>query len=62
MRWLSSGMRDSLIFLSGLGLTFYEAIIREADRPSLLVLYAAMMGLPAVLNADKKRGKEPLDE
>lgn len=55
-------MRDSLIFLSGLGLTFYEAIIREADRPSLLVLYAAMMGLPAVLNADKKRGKEPLDE
>ena len=57
MKWLTSGVRDGLIFLGGLTLTIYEAVFRDAERPSLLVLYAAMMGLPAVLNADKRKSE-----
>lgn len=40
------------MFLTGLGLTIYEAVLRDAERPSLLILYMAMMGLPVVLGAD----------
>lgn len=48
--------RDSILFLAGLALIGWEAIGRDgAERPTLLVLYAAMIGLPAFLRADEKR-------
>lgn len=51
-----SAWRDVVLFLSGLGLTINEALIREGqERPSLIMLYAGMMGLPAVLRADERR-------
>lgn len=45
--------RDALLFGVGLMLTIHEAVLRNSEpRPSLLVLYAGMMGLPAVFQAD----------
>lgn len=45
--------RDTVLFAAGLGLTIYEAVIRHGEpRPSLLVVYVGMMGLPAVFQAD----------
>ena len=49
--------RDSALFLAGLGLTINEAVLRHGpERPSLLILFAAMMGLPFVLRGDEKGG------
>lgn len=42
-------LRGWIMFLAALGLTFFEAVVREADRPFLLTLYASMMGLPLIL-------------
>ncbi len=41
--------RDGLLFVVGLILVIREAVFATADRPDLLILYAAMMGLPAYL-------------
>lgn len=35
----------------GLGIAIYETLIEHVDRPSLLILAAAMMGLDSVLKA-----------
>lgn len=49
--------RDVLLFLTGLALIVHEAVVRSgAERPTLLVLYAGMVGLPVFLRADEKRG------
>lgn len=47
--------RDGVLFVAGLLLTVNEGVFKKAERPSLLILYAAMMGLPAFLQADTKR-------
>lgn len=48
--------RDLLMFSTGLVLVIYEAVLRSGDpRESLIILYAAMMGLPAVLRYDENR-------
>jgi hypothetical protein len=60
-RWPSFPQwRDSCLFLTGLGLIVYEAVFRPGpERPTLLLLYAAMCGLPAFLKADDKRADNP---
>lgn len=50
--------RDSLLFLGGLLGVMHETLFTEADRPQLLLLFAAMMGLPAFLRADESRKKD----
>lgn len=37
--------------LAGIG---HETILAKADRPSLLFVFAAMVGLPAFLRSDEK--------
>jgi hypothetical protein len=56
-RWPSFPQwRDASLFLTGLALIVYEAVFRPGpERPTLLLLYAAMCGLPAFLKADDKR-------
>lgn len=41
--------RDSILFAAGLLGVIHETFFANADRPSLLVLFAAMMGLPLYL-------------
>jgi hypothetical protein len=45
-----------ILFFGGLAGVANEAIFQNAERPTLLLLYAAMMGLPAFLRADDKNG------
>lgn len=45
-------IRDIALFLGGLGGVFHETVISTAERPTLLILFAAMMGLPAFLRSE----------
>lgn len=46
--------RDGILFTAGLLGVVYETVVSKTDRPTLLLLFAAMMGLPAFLNKDEK--------
>lgn len=44
--------RDGVLFIAGLAGVAYETTHAGGDRPTLLLLFAAMMGLPAFLQKD----------
>jgi len=47
-------VRTFVLFTAGLAGVAYETLVSSADRPTLLILFAAMMGLPLFLKADEK--------
>jgi hypothetical protein len=47
--------RDIILFFGGLAGVFNETVLTTSERPTLLILFAAMMGLPAFLRNDDKR-------
>jgi hypothetical protein len=49
-------VRDVTLFIAGLAGVANEALVRSVERPTLLLLFAAMMGLPAFLRSDERRG------
>lgn len=49
--------RDSVLFSAGLAGVFHETVIAEAERPTLLLLFATMIGLPAFLRADERKSE-----
>lgn len=55
--WQNS--RDIILFFGGLAGVFNETVLTNTERPTLLILFAAMMGLPAFLRQDDKNGKAP---
>lgn len=48
-------IRDVVLFVGGLAGVANEALRFGGERPTLLLLYAAMMGLPAFLRADESK-------
>lgn len=48
-------LRDVSLFIVGLVLVINESGRAGSERPTLLILYAAMMGLPAFLQTDVRR-------
>lgn len=46
--------RDVLLFFGGMAGVVHETLLSKADRPTLLILFAAMMGLPAFLQSEAK--------
>lgn len=44
--------RNAVLFIGGIAGVFYETVFQSSDRPYLLVLFGAMMGLPAFLDTD----------
>lgn len=50
--------RDTILFFAGLAGVIHETIFVEQDRAQLLLLFGAMMGLPAFLRADAARGND----
>jgi hypothetical protein len=44
-------IRNVVLFFGGLAGVAYQTLFVNADRPTLLLLYAAMMGLPVFLSA-----------
>lgn len=54
-RWKFRLTRDAVIFIVGLIGIIHEAFFTSGDRPTLLILFAAMIGLPAFLRLDERR-------
>lgn len=61
MRWLRRHdrppahiTRDMILFITGLAGIAYETIVGQADRPTLLILFGGMVGLPAFLASDER--------
>lgn len=54
--------RDIILFLGGLAGVMHETIRSTSERPTLLLLFAAMMGLPAFLRSDEARKKFTIEE
>lgn len=46
--------RDTILFVVGLAGIGYETLAQGGDRPTLLILFGAMVGLPAFLSQDRK--------
>lgn len=49
-------IRSAVLFLAGLGAFIYE-VVSGGERPTILILAAAAMGLPAFLQVDERRSK-----
>ena len=50
--------RDTVLFVVGLLGVAHETLLRSADRPTLLLLFGAMIGLPAFISKDAKDEKK----
>lgn len=49
--------RDTVLFVVGLLGVAHETLVANAERPTLLLLFAAMIGLPAFISKDAKEGE-----
>jgi hypothetical protein len=60
MAWMADWpkIRDLILFLAGLAGVSYETLGTNVDRPTLLFVFAAMMGLPVFLG---KKGRNEDD-
>jgi hypothetical protein len=47
-------VRTTVLFFGGLAGVAYVTLVDQTDRPTLLILFAAMMGLPLFLRTDEK--------
>ena len=50
MRW--QPIRDVALFAGGIIGVIHETVVTSGERPTLLILFAAMMGLPLMLRKD----------
>ena len=48
-------LRDGILFFAGLAGVFHQTVLAPSPNEALLVLFAAMMGLPAFLRSDEGR-------
>lgn len=47
--------RDTILFASGLIGVAHQTLIAKAEKPTLLLLFGAMIGLPAFLRGDEAK-------
>jgi len=52
-------LRSTVLFVVGLAGIVYETLVEHTERPTLLILFAGMVGLPAFLKADERREDDP---
>lgn len=50
-------IRDLALFAGGMLGVLHETLWAASERPTLLILFAAMMGLPAFLRQEDDSGK-----
>lgn len=62
MRYLNPAVRDAVLFVVGLAGIIYVTLTNGGDRPTLLVLFGAMIGLPAFLRTDEARHEKSKEE
>lgn len=53
--------RDTVIFLAGLAGMAHETLFAHAERPFLIAVFAAMLGLPAFLRFDERAAHDNTD-
>jgi hypothetical protein len=46
--------RNTLLFIGGMLGVAHETLVKDVDRPTLLLLFAAMIGLPAFIGSDER--------
>jgi hypothetical protein len=57
--WLARVSRDTVLFTAGLiGFTHEVVFGSSTERPTLLLICAALMGLPVFLRTDEKRQED----
>ena len=57
----SKDTRDAILFFTGLALFIHDALFTMTDRPEFLIVYSAMMGIPAYffsIRNGKDKGKD----
>lgn len=47
-------VRSTLLFVGGLAGVAYVTLVDQTDRPTLLIMFGAMLGLPLFLRSDEK--------
>jgi hypothetical protein len=52
-------IRDIALFLGGLAAGYHEVWVQHGERPTVLLLVAATLGLPVVLRADERKKNGP---
>lgn len=57
--WPPHVTRDTALFLAGLAGVAHETMFAATERPTLLILFAGMMGLPAFLRKDDRDQEHP---
>lgn len=62
MKWTARWTRDRILFATGLVGVAYETLVAKVDRPALLVLFGAMLGLPAFLKRDESSDTSPKED
>ena len=55
MRPTGKVARDTALFVVGILGVAHETLVSHADRPTLLLLFGAMIGLPAFIGKDEKK-------
>lgn len=50
-KFLNSLNRNTILFVAGMLGVAHETLLQHSERPTLLILFAAMMGLPAFLTS-----------
>jgi uncharacterized membrane protein len=50
-----TAIRSGILFGVGIAGIVFETVVHQAERPTLLILFAAMIGLPAFLGLDEAR-------
>jgi hypothetical protein len=48
--------RDIILFVGGFAGVLHETLLVHVDRPTLLILFAAMMGMPAFFHPVQQQG------
>lgn len=52
--------RDTILFVGGLAGLTYETVIASTEKPTLIIAFVGMLGLPLFIRGDEARrnGKE----
>lgn len=51
--------RDVTLFVGGIAGIVHETVVAHSERPTLLILFSAMIGLPFAIKADQGSKPEP---
>lgn len=52
-------VRSAVLFIGGLAGVAYVTLVDNTDRPTLLIMFGAMLGLPLFLRSDEKHPPPP---